>query len=64
MQEQWDNAHLCGGSVYVEGHCEYLISHKDVKELQKQEEPKPAAPPKIESVADDNFEDDLGDDIG
>lgn len=25
VQEQWDKTHLCGGSVYVEGHCEYLI---------------------------------------
>lgn len=25
VQEQWEKTHLCGGSVYVEGHCEYLI---------------------------------------
>lgn len=25
VQEQWEKTHLCSGSVYVEGHCEYLI---------------------------------------
>ncbi|MEZ3438203.1 MAG: ParB/RepB/Spo0J family partition protein [Oscillospiraceae bacterium] len=37
------------------------ISHKEIKEIQKQEKPKPVVPPKVESSADDSFEDDLGD---
>lgn len=37
------------------------ISHKEVKEIQKQEKPKPTAQSKVESSASNSFEDDLGD---
>lgn len=39
------------------------ISHKEVKEIQKQEKPKLAAPPKVESSSGDSFEESFGDDI-